>query len=410
MRIEPGAFSAFQSLSKLSLYHNNLTTVLASWFSNPGHLENLTVSLNSIKEVGPYMLSSFSNLTTLNLTNNRIHMIAVESLRNLSKLKFLDLSGNNLSVLERDIFSGLRSPSMKLGHNPWDCSCELQDFGAFLQELLNASLLEDASFVICHSPTTLKGFPVWNISDFGCQPAFLPESLGNAVDKTLVLVTLVCVVLLVLLWLLLVLWKVKHNTVHGQPGKGIPVSTCRKECVRPWKRRGHPNRKRQVTIEEMISQITTVEQPSRSVLGSLSSSEHSRGNLGPSEQTVQPSQLELTGVDSGSLNIFHHCSKKISAAVELSCESTFCMSDPVKLDLSTLEMNGIDGDGAWVENSEALEYFTVSVKKSSCPSIEPHGIVQSRTPKCFPLKRNQTWPQEGGIWIKEQSLRTQNLC
>nr|XP_020837523.1 toll-like receptor 6 isoform X3 [Phascolarctos cinereus] len=82
---------------------------------------------------------------------------------------------------------------MKLGHNPWDCSCELQDFGAFLQELLIASLLEDASSVTCHSPVTLKGFPVWNISDFGCQPTFLPATLGNVLDKTVVPVTLVSV-------------------------------------------------------------------------------------------------------------------------------------------------------------------------------------------------------------------------
>nr|XP_020837522.1 uncharacterized protein LOC110205326 isoform X2 [Phascolarctos cinereus] len=137
-----------------------------------------------------------------------------------------------------------------------------------LKELLIASLLEDASSVTCHSPVTLKGFPVWNISDFGCQPTFLPATLGNVLDKTVVPVTLVSVVLLVLLWLLLVLWKMKHNRVRWQLGKGIAVGTCRKEFIRPQKSSGHPNRKRQVTIKEMASQITTVEQPSRSALAS----------------------------------------------------------------------------------------------------------------------------------------------
>lgn len=132
-RIEPGAFYAFRSLTKLSLYQNNLTTVMASWLSKPWYLENLTVSQNIIQEIGPHMLSSFSNLTTLNLASNRIHMIAGESLMNLSKLTFIDLSGNNLSTLARNVFNGLMSPIMKLGNNPWNCSCELQDFGYFLQ-------------------------------------------------------------------------------------------------------------------------------------------------------------------------------------------------------------------------------------------------------------------------------------
>uniref|UniRef100_A0A5F8HBF2 LRRCT domain-containing protein n=2 Tax=Monodelphis domestica TaxID=13616 RepID=A0A5F8HBF2_MONDO len=414
MRIEPGAFSAFQNLNKLNLHHNNLTTVLASWFSNPGHLKNLTLSVNNIKEVGPYMFSSFSNLTILNLANNRIHMIAMESLRNLSKLKILDLSGNNLSVLKRDIFSDLRSPTMKLGHNPWNCSCELQDFGAFLQELLNTSRLEDASSVTCHSPITLKGLPVWNISDFGCLPTVLPASLGNVLDKTMVLVTLVCVVLFVLLWLFLVLWKLKHNRVHGQAGKGTAVGTCRKVGMRPWKSRRFPSRNRQVTIKEMTSQIATVEQPSGSSLASLPSSEHSGPNLGSSKQTGQTSQFALNGVDSASLNSFHHHREKLrtlgtSASMELSCESPFCTSEPVKHNLKTLEMSGIDGGGAWVKNSEALEYFTLCVKKSSCSMIEPQGVVQSRTPKPFPLKRSQTWPQKSGLRIKEQSPRTHIL-
>ncbi|XP_061460470.1 uncharacterized protein LOC133373984 [Rhineura floridana] len=178
-KIEPGAFHAFQSLSKLSLYQNSLTAVTASWLSNPGRLENLTAAQNLIAKIGPASFSGFSNLTTLNLANNRIHQIASGSFKDLPKLTLLDLSGNNLTSLTRNVFSGLMPPVMKLGGNPWNCSCEIQDFGLFLQELINASLLEDAASVVCRSPPSLDRVPVWNISDLNCTPAFYSSAYGS---------------------------------------------------------------------------------------------------------------------------------------------------------------------------------------------------------------------------------------
>lgn len=133
MKIEAGAFHAFRRLTKLSLYQNSLTNVMASWLFDPGLLENLTAAHNLIAEIGPSMFSSFTNLTTLNLANNQIHGIASGSFKGLPKLTSIDLSGNNLTILTRSVFNGLRGPVMKLGSNPWHCSCELQDFGLFLQ-------------------------------------------------------------------------------------------------------------------------------------------------------------------------------------------------------------------------------------------------------------------------------------
>ncbi|XP_039183024.1 platelet glycoprotein V-like [Crotalus tigris] len=133
-KIEPGAFRAFQGLTKLSLYQNSLTYVTASWLSKPGLLENLTVAQNLMTKIGPETVSGFSNLTTLNVASNKIYKIASRSFGSLSKLTFLDLSGNNLTSLTRNVFGGMRRlPAMKLGGNP--CFMNMNKRGINLESL-----------------------------------------------------------------------------------------------------------------------------------------------------------------------------------------------------------------------------------------------------------------------------------
>nr|XP_060613739.1 uncharacterized protein LOC132763932 [Anolis sagrei ordinatus] len=220
--MEAGALHAFQSLTKLSLYQNSLTYVSASWLSNPGRLENLTMAENFITQIGPNMFSGLSNLITLNLANNRIRDIARGSFKDLAKLKFLDLSGNHLTALRRSVFHGLTTfPTMKLGGNPWNCSCELQDWGLFLQEMINASLLEDAPNVVCHSPLSLRGVHVWNISDIKCLPDRLPSTFGNAFHKVGLPALLACLVFISFLVLLFWIWTVKRGNKQVRPSKEV---------------------------------------------------------------------------------------------------------------------------------------------------------------------------------------------
>lgn len=57
---------------------------------------------------------------------------------------------------------------------------------------MNASVLEDASSVVCQSPQALKGIPVWNISDFNCPPSLISPSLENDFYKVGLPVMLLC--------------------------------------------------------------------------------------------------------------------------------------------------------------------------------------------------------------------------
>ncbi|XP_063172233.1 uncharacterized protein LOC134506124 [Candoia aspera] len=175
---------------------------------------------NLITRIGPEMFSGFSNLTTLNIASNKIYEIASRSFRSLSKLTLLDLSNNNLTSLTRDVFDGMRKlPVMKLGGNPWSCFCEHQDFVLFLQELINMSLLQDATSVICHSPPSMKGVQVWNISSFNCTSESLSMTLGNSFYQSGLPAVLACLVFVSFILLAFGMWMARYASKRVQPSR-----------------------------------------------------------------------------------------------------------------------------------------------------------------------------------------------
>ncbi|KYO23432.1 hypothetical protein Y1Q_0005798 [Alligator mississippiensis] len=97
------------------------------------------------------------------------------------------------------------------------------DFGFFLQELMNASLLEDASSVTCQSPAGMKGVSVWNISDFNCSPELPSPFLTSVFHKVGLPLVLMCLAFLSFLLLLLLLWVVKRDKKQVQPGREATV-------------------------------------------------------------------------------------------------------------------------------------------------------------------------------------------
>ncbi|MEE6505281.1 hypothetical protein FKM82_005481 [Ascaphus truei] len=215
--IESGAFRTLRGLTKLGLYGNHLNLLTPSWFHDPAQLENLNISFNRFDEIQPQMLAGFTGLTGLNFTGNNINKIGSGSLRNLSKLTFLDLSYNNISFIRRDVFSPVPNATVRLGDNPWNCSCELEDFSVFLQELINASQLADAAAVRCHSPLDLKGAHVWNVSYHNCSPAVISTPPANMFQKVGLPAVLVVLVIVLFTSLLFLLWKKKQDKKQVTP-------------------------------------------------------------------------------------------------------------------------------------------------------------------------------------------------
>ncbi|KAJ1146119.1 hypothetical protein NDU88_012401 [Pleurodeles waltl] len=98
------------------------------------------------------------------------------------------------------------------------CALETEYFCSGIpQELKNASKLEDASSVTCHSPPELKGAPVWNVSIFNCSSDITSFSSDNLFRKAGLPIIVVGLALLICLWVLLMLWKKKQDSKQVQP-------------------------------------------------------------------------------------------------------------------------------------------------------------------------------------------------
>lgn len=128
-----GAFSALLNLKNLSLNQNLLTGFRSSWFAQSNALVELDLFGNQIDVLTPSMLSGFHALRRLNLSRNTMTEIQMGSFSSQRVLYELDLSGNNLTQLSPQVFSSLRSTRMRLDGNPWNCSCEAQQFVDFLK-------------------------------------------------------------------------------------------------------------------------------------------------------------------------------------------------------------------------------------------------------------------------------------
>ncbi|XP_073496328.1 uncharacterized protein [Phyllobates terribilis] len=232
--IESGAFQQFKGLGILELQNNSLTTLSPSWFHDPGTLKNLTMANNSIGQLHPEMLDGFSNLEWLNLSLNQITSIHIESFRSLSKMVSLDLSYNKISSLRWQTLSPLNG-TLRLGGNPWNCSCAHKDFILFLKELLNASRLTDPTSVTCRYPPDLMGALVWNLTEMNCSllaPPPLPETGFHKVVLPVLFVVLGGLFFSISMWLIVcILTSRCKNKVTNVTDPERPLRPSSENCA-----------------------------------------------------------------------------------------------------------------------------------------------------------------------------------
>ncbi|KAH0615524.1 hypothetical protein JD844_004883 [Phrynosoma platyrhinos] len=438
-KIERGAFSAFQSLTKLNLFQNSLTHVTASWLSNPGSLENLTVAQNLIAQIGPNMFSGLSNLHTLNLANNRIRDVAGGSFKDLPKLKFIDLSGNHLTALRRTAFQGLTIlPAMKLGSNPWNCSCELQDFGLFLQEMINASLLEDAPSVVCHTPPSLQGVHVWNVSDFNCSPDLLSSNLENGFHKVGLPALLAFLVFISFLVLLFWIWMVKHDNKQVRPSKEIVDSDTSTESNSQADSVAECQQTNKKFIDSEIATASRSMMPkvrAKSASAILLRTEFYQRRQQTDTKWDHPSTTPYVSLNDkmyiGSEDLQNFIEVQNYQKLEESSREEFqshynissfltevCIETPgIKVDAEAakpiLQGNGFSGpedadmkgsNGA--ENPEPFLYLSIATAPKEQVDVNP---PKGRIPKpdgnhSVSLKRTLTWPYERKIWDQRSNV------
>lgn len=93
--IEPGAFRGLDSLERLTIQDNPLTSIEAEWF-NIEHLERLDLRGNSIRYIAPGAFHYLHKLVYLNLEGNDLHCIFTSDLQSMQHLHIVEFAGNPL--------------------------------------------------------------------------------------------------------------------------------------------------------------------------------------------------------------------------------------------------------------------------------------------------------------------------
>ncbi|KAM7144505.1 uncharacterized protein RBU57_015644 [Macrochelys suwanniensis] len=302
---------------------------------------------------------------------------------------------------------------------------------------MNASVLEDASSVVCQSPQALKGIPVWNISDFNCPPTPLSPSLENDFYKVGLPVMLLCLVLFSFLLLLLLLWKVKQDKKQVQPGKEATVENSHDKLTGHVSRMTERLRSRELSDEKVQTTVkidktqqnrmqkTRAKSASPIMLRTEfqhSSSQHHRPTDGNQEQPktsciVINEQACMKNEDFNNVmelwyfNSLQDCNKAAmhshnanTSPTELSIETP--QKDSSELLKQSLQDHGISevcwngeikGSGD-TENAEPLLYLSVASTTEESPSVpctEQKGAVSRNVNmRLCSLRRVLTWPYE----------------
>ncbi|KAM9723051.1 trophoblast glycoprotein-like [Menidia menidia] len=178
--------SPLQELNLSSSLHNataltDLTTALR-WGGLWGLLR-LDLSGNRLALLPPGMFSHVPSLQQLLLHNNSLMAIYGGTFSGLDRLEMLDLRHNGFQTFGADALQELRrlgGARVRLGGNPYACSCEIHDFVAWLNQ---SQAQVDVDALRCASPAGLNGLSLrgLTVQAVGC----VAPSLAEVTDLTL---------------------------------------------------------------------------------------------------------------------------------------------------------------------------------------------------------------------------------
>uniref|UniRef100_UPI0037E8A873 trophoblast glycoprotein-like n=1 Tax=Semicossyphus pulcher TaxID=241346 RepID=UPI0037E8A873 len=188
--------SPLQELNLSRSLHNftaltDLTTALR--WGGLGGLLRLDLSGNHLALLPPGMFAHLPNLQQLFLTNNSLVAVYSGTFSGLNHLQVLDLTHNDFRTFMADALQEMEKLGnirILLGHNPYACSCEIQEFVAWLNE---SRVQVDVEAVRCTSPKTLSNTQVRGLSvqAIGCVVAVQAEAADLTLQTSYVFLGLV---------------------------------------------------------------------------------------------------------------------------------------------------------------------------------------------------------------------------
>ncbi|NXC37270.1 TLR6 protein, partial [Campylorhamphus procurvoides] len=205
-----------ESLTELDLSSNQLADAVFECL--PVNIRKLDLQNNQISSV-PKGVADLKSLEELNLASNRL--ADLPGCSGFPSLQFLNIEQNSILTPSADFFQSCpRVRELQAGHNPFKCSCELQDF-IRLERRAGGKLFGWPSAYTCEYPEGLRGTELkdFHLSELACNTTLL---LVTALLLTLVLVAVVAFLCIYLdvPWYVRMTWQwtqTKRRAWHNHP-------------------------------------------------------------------------------------------------------------------------------------------------------------------------------------------------
>ncbi|NWV82109.1 TLR1 protein, partial [Dasyornis broadbenti] len=206
-----------ESLTELDLSSNQLADAVFECL--PVNVKKLGLQNNQISNV-PKGVVELKSLEELNLASNRL--ADLPGCSGFPSLQFLNIEMNSILTPSADFFQSCpRVRELQAGHNPFKCSCELQDF-IRLEKQSGGRLFGWPAAYVCEYPEGLQGTELkdFHLSQLACNTTLL---LVTALLLTLVLVAAVAFLCIYLdvPWYVRMTWQwtqTKRRARHNPPG------------------------------------------------------------------------------------------------------------------------------------------------------------------------------------------------
>ncbi|NXX41657.1 TLR6 protein, partial [Tricholaema leucomelas] len=205
-----------ESLAELDLSSNQLTDAVFECL--PVNIAKLYLQSNQITSV-PKEMSELQALKELNLASNRL--ADLPGCGGFPSLELLNVELNSIVTPSADFFQSCpRVRELQAGHNPFKCSCELQDF-VRLERRSGGKLAGWPAAYACEYPEGLRGTQLkdFHLTELACNTTLL---LVTALLLTLALVAVVAFLCIYLdvPWYVRMTWQwtqTKRRARHDRP-------------------------------------------------------------------------------------------------------------------------------------------------------------------------------------------------